>query len=180
MGNKPGSFLKYSASSVICFLLDYGLFTLLNAVLLRGVADGARELIATYGARIVSAVVNFLLNRNLVFHDASDPRRAAVRYTLLAIAQAAVSALLVYAGPPSRCRWTSRCSWPAIRSRSAGSSGPNKSIPLFTQTGGSTYASSRSGSRERACAVHSSNTPTSLVRIILRRSSSPPTNRSKR
>ena len=61
MGNKPGSFLKYSASSVICFLLDYGLFTLLNAVLLRGVADGARELIATYGARIVSAVVNFLL-----------------------------------------------------------------------------------------------------------------------
>lgn len=97
MGKKPGSFLKYSASSVICFLLDYGLFTLLNAVLLRNMADGARELIATYGARIVSAVVNFLLNRNLVFHDASDPGRAAVRYALLAIAQAAVSALLVYA-----------------------------------------------------------------------------------
>lgn len=97
MGKKPGSFLKYSASSVICFLLDYGLFTLLNAVLLRNMADGARELIATYGARIVSAVVNFLLNRNLVFHDASDPRRAAVRYALLAVAQAAVSALLVYA-----------------------------------------------------------------------------------
>ena len=97
MGNKPGSFLKYSASSVICFLLDYGLFTLLNAVLLRGMADGARELAATYGARVVSAAVNFLLNRNVVFRDASDPRRAAVRYTLLAIAQAAVSALLVYA-----------------------------------------------------------------------------------
>ena len=97
MDKRSGSFLKYSASSVICFLLDYGLFTLLNAVLLRNMADGARELIATYGARIVSAVVNFLLNRNLVFHDASDPRRAAVRYTALAIAQAAVSALLVYA-----------------------------------------------------------------------------------
>ena len=97
MDKKPGSFLKYSASSVICFLLDYGLFTLLNAVLLRGMADGARELAATYGARVVSAVVNFLLNRNVVFRDASDPRRSAVRYTLLAIAQAAVSALLVYA-----------------------------------------------------------------------------------
>ena len=97
MGKKPGSFLKYSASSVTCFLLDYGLFTLLNAVLLRNMADGARELIATYGARIVSAVVNFLLNRNMVFRDTSDPRRAAVRYTLLAVAQAAVSALLVYA-----------------------------------------------------------------------------------
>ena len=97
MGKRPGSFLKYSASSVICFLLDYGLFTLLNAVLLRGVADGPRELIATYGARIVSAAVNFLLNRNLVFGDTSDPRRAAVRYTLLAVVQAAVSAALVYA-----------------------------------------------------------------------------------
>ena len=97
MGGRLRSFLKFSASSGICFLLDYGLFTLLNAVLLRDMADGARELIATYGARIVSAVVNFLLNRNLVFRDASDPRRAAVRYTLLAVAQAAVSALLVYA-----------------------------------------------------------------------------------
>lgn len=97
MDKNRGAFLRYSFSSVICFLLDYGLFTLLNAVLLRDMADGGRELIATYGARIVSAVVNFLLNRNLVFRDASDPRRAAVRYTLLAVAQAAVSALLVYA-----------------------------------------------------------------------------------
>lgn len=96
MEKGSGSFLKYSASSVICFLLDYGLFTLLNAVLLRGMADGARELAATYGARIVSAVVNYLLNRNVVFHDCTDPRRSAVRYTLLAIAQAAVSAVLVY------------------------------------------------------------------------------------
>lgn len=97
MDKKSGSFLRYSASSVICFLLDYGLFTLLNAVLLRGMADGLRELIATYGARIVSAAVNFLLNRNIVFRDASDPRGAAVRYTVLAVAQAAVSAALVYA-----------------------------------------------------------------------------------
>ena len=94
---KLGSFGKYSVSSVVCFLLDYGLFTLLNAVLLRGMADGARELVATYGARVVSAVVNFLLNRNVVFGDTSDPRGAAVRYTVLAVAQAAVSAVLVYA-----------------------------------------------------------------------------------
>ena len=93
---KLGSFGKYSISSVVCFLLDYGLFTLLNAVILRGMADGARELVATYGARIVSAVVNFLLNRNVVFGDTSDPRGAAVRYTVLAVVQAAVSAALVY------------------------------------------------------------------------------------
>ena len=93
---KLGSFGKYSISSVVCFLLDYGLFTLLNAVILRGMADGARELVATYGARIVSAAVNFLLNRNVVFGDTSDLRGAAVRYTVLAVVQAAVSAALVY------------------------------------------------------------------------------------
>ena len=97
MGGRLRSFLKFSASSGICFLLDYGLFTLLNAVLLRGMADGGRELCATYGARIVSAVVNFLLNRNVVFKSTTHPGRSAVRYTLLAIAQAAVYAGLVYA-----------------------------------------------------------------------------------
>ena len=69
MKKQAGSFVKYSISSVVCFLLDYGLFTLLNAYLLRGMADGTRELAATYGARIVSAAVNFLLNRNLVFSE---------------------------------------------------------------------------------------------------------------
>ena len=96
MGGRLRSFLKFSASSGLCFLLDYGLFTLLNAVLLRGMADGGRELCATYGARIVSAVVNYLLNRNVVFQSTADPARSAVRYALLAVAQAAVSAALVY------------------------------------------------------------------------------------
>ena len=97
MGGKLRSFLKFSASSGLCFLLDYGLFTLLNAVLLRGMADGGRELCATYGARIVSAVVNFLLNRNVVFQSTAAPGRSAARYAILAVAQAAVSAALVYA-----------------------------------------------------------------------------------
>ena len=65
------SFLRFSGSSVICFLLDYGLFTLLNSVLLVSLPDGTRELCATYGARIVSAVTNFFLNRLLVFQDKS-------------------------------------------------------------------------------------------------------------
>ena len=85
MERGSGSFLKYSASSVICFLLDYGLFTLLNAVLLRGMADGARELAATYGARIVSAVVNYLLNRNVVFGSKGKAGRAFIRYVILAV-----------------------------------------------------------------------------------------------
>ncbi|MBR6209427.1 MAG: GtrA family protein [Oscillospiraceae bacterium] len=95
MKKRPGSLVKYTLSSGICFLLDYGLFTLLNALVLRSLADGLREVIATYGARVVSAAVNFLLNRNVVFRDRADPRRSALRYAALAVAQAAASALLV-------------------------------------------------------------------------------------
>ena len=95
MPNNIRSFLRFSASSVVSFLVDYGLFTLLNAVLLRGMSDGAREYVATYGARVVSAAVNFLLNRNLVFRDRADPLRSGVRYAALAVVQAALSAGLV-------------------------------------------------------------------------------------
>ena len=96
MTRKSGSLLKFALSSGLCFLLDYGLFTLLNAVILRSLADGGREIIATYGARVVSAVVNFLLNRNVVFQSAANPGRSALRYTLLAIVQASASAALVF------------------------------------------------------------------------------------
>ena len=89
------SFLRFSGSSAICFLLDYGLFTLLNSVLLVAVPDGTRELLATYGARIVSAVTNFLLNRTLVFKDTGNAGRSIFRYTILAIVQASLSAALV-------------------------------------------------------------------------------------
>lgn len=89
------SFLRFSGSSAVCFLLDYGLFTLLNSVLLVSLPDGARELCATYGARIVSATTNFLLNRKLVFCDKSAAGRSIWRYAVLAVVQASLSAVLI-------------------------------------------------------------------------------------
>ena len=86
------SFLRFSGSSAICFLLDYGLFTLLNSVLLVSLPDGTRELCATYGARIVSAVTNFFLNRLLVFQDKSAAGQSIWRYAVLAVVQASLSA----------------------------------------------------------------------------------------
>ena len=91
------SFLRFSGSSAVCFLLDYGLFTLLNSVLLVALPDGTRELAATYGARVVSAVTNFLLNRLLVFRDKSAAGSSIWRYALLAVVQAGLSAILVSA-----------------------------------------------------------------------------------
>ena len=90
------SFAAFAASSIVCFLLDNGLFTLLNAVVLSRLADGGRELAATAGARAVSSVLNFLLNRNLVFHSREGAGRSAPRYFLLALAQCGISAWFVY------------------------------------------------------------------------------------
>lgn len=147
------SFLRFSGSSVVCFLLDYGLFTLLNSVLLVSLPDGTRELCATYGARIVSAVTNFFLNRLLVFQDKSAAGQSIWRYAVLAVVQASLSAVLVSvlrisqmqqtcSKRSSRSRWTACSSWQATRSRSAGSSGRvptrriNKKIPVCPTTYG--------------------------------------------
>ena len=53
------------------------------------------KLCATYGARIVSAVTNFFLNRLLVFQDKSAAGQSIWRYAVLAVVQANLSAVLV-------------------------------------------------------------------------------------
>lgn len=90
------SFIKFSSSSVICFLVDNGLFTLLNIFVLSGMADAPRYFVATYGARLVSAVTNFMLNRTVVFHAHNSMKRSALRYFALSVVQAGVSAGFVY------------------------------------------------------------------------------------
>lgn len=90
------NFIKFSSSSVVCFLVDTGLFTLLNLVVLTSLADAPRYFIATYGARLVSAVTNFLLNRTVVFHAHNSMKQSALRYCVLSVVQAGVSAGAVY------------------------------------------------------------------------------------
>lgn len=95
IGRRLKHFFKFSLSSVVCFLLDYGLFTLFNSFLFSALDGGERELAATYGARVISAGVNFLLNRHIVFGHKANASKAVMRYASLAIVQAAVSAGLV-------------------------------------------------------------------------------------
>ena len=47
--------VSFAASSGVCFLIDYGIFTLLNAVVLLGLPDGGRELAAAAGAQVLVA-----------------------------------------------------------------------------------------------------------------------------
>ena len=75
--------LAFAASSFASFLVDYLLFGLLSALLAPYGAHGV--VAANVGARIVSASVNFGINRTLVFHSRERLYVTAVRYAMLAL-----------------------------------------------------------------------------------------------
>ena len=64
-----GSFFRFMGSSLLCFLADQLLFNLFDRWLmpLLGVAGGAATSFSNYGARVFSSLLNFALNRRLVF-----------------------------------------------------------------------------------------------------------------
>ena len=85
--------LKYVSSSVISWLVDYLIFGLLSHVL-AAMAPEYALLIATVGARIVSSLCNFLINKRVVFKsDESLPKTLAKYYIV-----AAVQVLASYGG----------------------------------------------------------------------------------
>lgn len=94
MGHRLAKFFRYSLSSILCFLLDNGLFTLFNLVLFAGLGD-RRIPLATFCARAVSSIVNYIINRKLVFKATADVRDTAFRYFVLVILQALASSTLV-------------------------------------------------------------------------------------
>ncbi|MBQ8135877.1 MAG: bifunctional glycosyltransferase family 2/GtrA family protein [Clostridia bacterium] len=97
-----GNFFRFMSASVICFLVDFILFHVLsqfvlptfmpNPVALLG--SDLRQLIATYGARVVSSVLNYKLNKRFVF-SLKSCKGAPLRYFLLCVLAATVSGLLV-------------------------------------------------------------------------------------
>ena len=86
--------LKFSVSSFVCFLVDYGLYAIFLAAMQ---AFGATEglILANVLARIGSGTLNFNLNRGLVFESRADWRKAAVKYGILAAEILAANTLLL-------------------------------------------------------------------------------------
>lgn len=75
--------LKFSASSLASFAIDYSMYALLLAV--TGAAGPANGLIiSNIGARIVSGAANYTMNRRLVFKSRTGFARSAFQYFLLA------------------------------------------------------------------------------------------------
>lgn len=88
---------KYIASSFASFLIDIAIFTLINILLGNTGMDGkVRLAISTAGARIISSLFNYTMNRKVVFKSDESVGKSIVRYYILCICQAIVSYGLVY------------------------------------------------------------------------------------
>jgi len=84
-----GNFVKFMGASLICFVLDQGIAAVLREWLLpaAGLAKGSflNVNISGWGARLVSAVVNFKMNKDLVFKLQGNAKSAAWKYAVLCI-----------------------------------------------------------------------------------------------
>ena len=79
-----GNFVKFMGASIASFLIDNGMFTILDQFVFPGAMPG-RVALAGVIARCVSAPCNFLMNRNLVFNFKQDTKKTAIRYALLCV-----------------------------------------------------------------------------------------------
>ncbi len=82
-----GSFIRFMSSSLLCVLIDHGIFNLLNLAVFHNGAEKRADIIllSTVIARVVSAGTNFTLNRQLVFKQKGNAGKALIRYILLSI-----------------------------------------------------------------------------------------------
>ena len=89
-------FGKFLLSSLSSFLIDFVLFSCFSYVF-RTVGMGDWYVLpATLGARVLSSMCNYLINRNAVFRSTEDGGRCLVRYYALAVVQMLCSAGAVY------------------------------------------------------------------------------------
>lgn len=78
-------FFRYTLSSVVSAVADTGMFGLLSALLAGALAGAALTAAATAGARALSSLLNFSLNRWVVFRSRGPLGRSLARYYALAL-----------------------------------------------------------------------------------------------
>lgn len=78
--------LKYTAGSILSFLIDWLVFILLMKVVLRNVSPGLIYPLSFGLARVVSSIVNYVYNRLAVFGGKNYERGATLKYFLLVAA----------------------------------------------------------------------------------------------
>lgn len=76
--------LKFAASSFVGFLTDYAVFSVL-LLCTTGLSSEMGLILSNVGARVVSSVVNYTINRNIVFRNKGSILKSALGYFLLVV-----------------------------------------------------------------------------------------------
>ncbi len=80
--------IKYSLSSLLSVLIDYLVFGFLSLA-------GVDVMLAVYMARVSAAIVNFTINRNVVFGNRKDLWKQVGRYALLLFVSGTISGTVI-------------------------------------------------------------------------------------
>ena len=88
--------LKFSASSLIAAGIDWIIFTLVNLFFANSLPDGTRYLAAVVSGKLISSLVNFTLNRKVVFRSDQPVKKVLLRYYCLWAVQTALSYGLIW------------------------------------------------------------------------------------
>ncbi len=86
---------KFVFSSFASFIIDYGMFVLLLSLTSNISNDATALLISTAGARVVSSLCNYIINRNIVFKG-NKSRGSLLKYYLVVVIVMACSYGLTY------------------------------------------------------------------------------------
>ena len=86
-------FFRYTVSSLVSACVDTAMFSILDRVL-RAAAPVVHDTVPYVGARVVSSLLNFFLNKKLVFQSEEKTGKAMLKYYLLAVPQMAAQMLL--------------------------------------------------------------------------------------
>lgn len=90
-------FFKYTLSSIFSAIVDEGLFILFSWLLHNSLAGLLLTAIPVIGARVVSSLLNFAINRKVVFQSESSVRQSMLRYFCLAVPLALAQMGLTFA-----------------------------------------------------------------------------------
>ena len=75
---------KFCAASIICFLVDYALYCI-GLVFTVSLGKGLSTVVSNVFARILSSVLNFTLNKKVVFKRKGNTLKLAISYFMLAL-----------------------------------------------------------------------------------------------
>ena len=87
-------FFRYTVSSLISAVVDTVAYSLLTGILGTILKGFSLTAAAGIGARVISSLLNFYMNKKLVFQTNVDTKKAMIKYYMLALPQMAAQVLL--------------------------------------------------------------------------------------